>query len=123
MRYEASVNGAPAKPMSGTRPPRARRTRRTVSNTNPTASRTSTGFRRATSSALRTGRWICGPSPRANSRPTPSGSSTSKMSANRMAASTPSRSTGWRVTSHAASGVLQRSRNAYRARKARYSGM
>ena len=104
------MNGAPAKPISGTRPPSARTTVRTVSNTNGTAESTSTGCNRATSTAPRTGRWITGPSPFANSNPTPSGSTSSRMSANRIAASTPRRSIGWSVTSAAASGFLHSSR-------------
>src|SRR5256885_12339191 len=44
------------------------------------------------------------------------------MSLKRMAASTPRRSTGWRVTSAARSGVLHSSRNPTFDRMARYSG-
>ena len=46
------MNGAPAKPISGTRPASAACTSRTVSKTNGTASSTATGCSRATSSAL-----------------------------------------------------------------------
>ena len=104
------MNGAPAKPISATCDGSSRRTTRTVSNTKPTLSATSIGLSRATSASERTGRWITGPSPRANSSPTPSGSSTSRMSAKRMAASTANRRTGCSVTSAAASGLRQRSR-------------
>ncbi len=106
------MKGAPAKPMSGTCAGSARLTSRTVSKTNPTALATSTGASRATSASLRTGRWMTGPSPLANSSPTPSGSTTNKMSAKRIAASTPSRSIGCSVTSAAICGVLASSRNA-----------
>ncbi len=75
----------------------------------------------ATSAALRTGCAITGPSPWANDRPRPSGSNGSKMSANRMAASTPRRSTGWSVTSAARSGRRQISKSEARSRMARYS--
>jgi hypothetical protein len=49
-------------------------------------------------------------------------SSGSRMSAKRMAASTPRIWMGWRVTSAASSGVLQRVRKSALARMARYSG-
>ncbi len=117
------MNGAPAKPMRGTRSASALRTRRTVSNTKPTASSTSTAGSARAAAAVRTGRAMRGPSPGVNSSPTPSGSSTSRMSAKRIAASTPRRSTGCSVTSAAASGLLHSSRKPSRARTARYSGM
>ncbi len=104
------MNGAPAKPISGTRGGSARRTRRTVSNTEPTLDSTSTGLSRATSASVRTGRWITGPSPFANSRPTSSGSTINKISAKRIAASTANRRTGCSVTSAAASGLRHSSR-------------
>ena len=122
IKYDATVNGAPAKPISGTRPARARRTMRTVSNTNGVASSGSTGTRRRTSAGERTGRRTTGPAPRANSSPTPIGSTMSRMSAKRIAASTPRRSTGSRVTAAAASGFRQSSRKPNRSRIARYSG-
>ena len=116
------MNGAPAKPISGTRSPSAARARRTVSKTKGTVSAGSRSTSRSTSAAERTGRRMTGPSPRENSRPTPSGSTRSRMSAKRMAASTPSFSTGSSVTSAATSGVRQSSRNPIRSRIARYSG-
>ena len=116
------MNGAPAKPTSATEAASSRRTRRTVSKTVPTLDSTSIGLSRATSASERTGRWITGPSPLANSSPTSSGSRMSKMSANRMAASTAKRRTGCSVTSAAAAGVRHSSRNPYRSRSARYSG-
>ena len=104
------MNGAPAKPMSAILAGSARRTARTVSNTKPTLEATSIGLSRATSASPRTGRWITGPSPRANSSPTPSGSRINRMSAKRMAASSGKRRTGCSVTSAAASELRQRSR-------------
>src|SRR3990167_620059 len=109
--------------MSGTRSPSAARTRRAASNTNGTAASTSIGPRRATAAPVRTGRWMTGPSPRANSSPPPRGSTINRISANRIAASTPRRSTGWSVTSAAASGFRHISRKPNRSRIARYSGM
>ena len=77
---------------------------------------------RATDASSRTGRWITGPSPLANSSPTPSGSTINRISAKRIAASTPSRAIGCSVTSAAASGLRASSRNPKRSRMARYSG-
>src|SRR3989442_1404342 len=108
--------------MSGARPASARFTRRAVSKTNRTAASTSIGARRLICASSRRGRRMRGPSPRANSSPTSSGSTIRRISANRIAASTPRRSTGWSVTSAAASGVRQSSRNPNRSRIARYSG-
>ena len=70
-------------------------------------------------------RGLCstGPSPLENSRPTPIGSTISRMSAKMIAASTPRRSTAVTVTSAAASASLQSSRKPCCERTARYSGM
>jgi len=116
------VNGAPANPISGTRPASDRRARRTASNTNGTPSAGATSRSRATSSRVRTGRGITGPSPFTKASPTPIGSVTRRISAKMIAASTPSFSTASTVISAAASGVLHRSRRLIRARSARYSG-
>ena len=116
------MKGAPAKPISGTRSPRAVRARRTVSKTKGTVSAGSRSTSRSTSAGERTGRRMTGPSPRENSSPTPRGSTRSRMSAKRIAASTPSFSTGSTVTSAATSGVRQSSRKPSRSRIARYSG-
>src|SRR3989304_1277210 len=123
IRYEATVKGAPAKPISGTRSDSALRTFWIASKTKGVASRGSTSARPARSAAPRTGRWMTGPSPLANSRPTPMASTGRRMSAKMIAASTPRRSTGRSVTSAAASGFLQSSRKPNRARSARYSAM
>ena len=75
-----------------------------------------------TSAIVRTGLWISGPSPLANSRPMPMGSSGSSMSAKMIAASISYRLTGWIVTSAATSGVLHISRKVRFVRISRYSG-
>ena len=54
--YDATVNGAPAKPISGTFPPSARLTSRTVSKTNGTALSTSILPSPAIANSVRTGR-------------------------------------------------------------------
>src|SRR5580692_12285477 len=72
--------------------------------------------------AVAMGSWMTGPSPFANSNDAPMGSSGKRMSANKMAASTPSRR-GCSVTSSARSGVLQMSRSVCFSRSLRYSGM
>src|SRR5256714_3497463 len=82
----------------------------------------STGGRSRTWPAWRMGRVIWGPSPAANVRPSPSGSNGSRMSANRIAASTPRRSTGWSVTWAASSGLWHRSSSECFCRSRRYSG-
>src|SRR5438445_64735 len=82
-----------------------------------------TGGSAATCAASRIGRAIAGPSPAVKARPSPSGSNGSRMSANRMAASTPSRATGCNVTWAASSGWWHSSRMECLARSARYSGM
>ena len=74
------------------------------------------------SSRVRTGLGKVGPSPLTNCSSAPIASSGSRMSAKRMAASTPRMSTGWIVTSAASSGVLQRVRKSTFWRIARYSG-
>src|SRR5438270_563750 len=66
---------------------------------------------------------MTGPSPLANSRSKPSGSRIKRISANRIAASTPRTSAAVTVTSVARSGFLHSSRNGTRDRIARYSAM
>ena len=72
---------------------------------------------------LRIGLWMIGPSPLANSRWKPSGSRIKRISAKRIAASTPSTSAAVTVTSVASSGDLQSSRNETLDRTAWYSDM
>src|SRR5262245_31028941 len=123
MAYDASVNGAPAKPMSGTRPRSSDCIWRIAASTCPSASRDSKCFRRSMSAASLIGRSICGPSPLMKSNGSPIGSSGRSKSENRIAASTSMRRIGWSVTSVARSGWRQISSSECRARKARYSAM
>jgi hypothetical protein len=121
--YDASVNGAPAKPISGTSAFSSRRTKRIVSITKPSDSRASIVSRTAsTAFAERIGSLIFGPSSLVNSKPMPSGLSTSRMSANKIAASTPSCSTGSSVTCAATSERSHISMKLSFSRSARYSG-
>src|SRR4051812_3647327 len=119
--YAASVQGPPQNPISGTLPARRFFVSRMVSSTNPSDSRGSGTRSRSTSARDRSGSGKCGPLSSSSSA-SPIASETTRMSLNRMAASTPRRSTGWIVTSAARSGVLQSSRNPTFDRIARYSG-
>ena len=118
-RYDARVNGAPANPISGTVD--SRLTIRMASRSGPTATSGSNGRSRSTSSRERIGRSITGPTPSTISTSMPIPASGVVISANRIAASTPRRRTGWSVTSahRAASRVI--STSVARARIARYS--
>ena len=116
----ATVNGAPAKPISGTDD--SRRISRMASRSGPTAASGSNSRSVSMSSGVRIGRAMTGPTPSTISRSTPMPGSGVVMSANRIAASTPSRLTGWSVTSahRAASRVI--STSVARSRIVRYSG-
>jgi len=110
--------GAPAKPMSGTCAGSARWTSRTVSKTKPTRAPTSTGASRATSACC---------AREGDDRSLALGELTphrrlddSKMSAKRIAASTPTARSAAAVTSPPPCGVLASSRNAWSARSARF---
>ena len=81
----------------------------TASSTYASGSMSPSGRMRSTSAAVRTGLWMTGPSPLANSRSSPRGSRMRRISAKRMAASTPRRSAAVTVTSVARSGRLHRS--------------
>ncbi len=94
---------------------------RTASRTKGTSASGSHTRNRATSAAVRIGSANTGPGSKSISHPMPSRGI--MMSENRMAASTPSRSMGWSVTSHAISGLWHTSRKEYFARTARYSSM
>src|SRR3990170_7150619 len=108
--------------MSGTFPSNAFRRIRIVSITKGTFSAGSGTTRSSTSAWPR----IClpriGPFPSWNSRGTPIASTGTRMSEKRIAASTPSRSIGWIVTSAASSGVLHIVRNVFFSRIFWYSG-
>src|SRR5512143_2697657 len=119
-RYVASVNGAPAKPMRATSRGSSRRTRRTASITNGVASSAEATRSDSTSARVRTSRSSTGPG--WNSTGTPIAGSGTRMSENRMAASTPRRRTGWSVISQASSGVRHEARKSCRSRSSRYSG-
>src|SRR5581483_197596 len=75
--------------MSGTLPSSAARALRTVSNTKDNSVCGSKSFNSSTSVRLRICARMTGPSSFEYSRPSPIGSSTSRMSANSIAASTP----------------------------------
>ena len=94
---------------------------RTASITKPVVSTGSGTPSFSTSPGPRTGGSRVG-GPPSKARVCPMASQGTRMSEKRIAASTPSRSTGWRVTSAASSGVLHTSRKLARARTARYSG-
>jgi hypothetical protein len=116
------VKGAPANPMSGVFPSSSLRISRIASSTYPRPSSGSNTRSFSIAARSRTGEWMTGPSPFANSNGAPIGSSGSRMSANKIAASIPRRS-GWSVTSIASSGVLHSSSSVYFCRSARYSAM
>ena len=106
--YDASVNGAPAKPISGTRPPQrlldlADRLEHVAELPRAARTRASAPGRLR----VRSGLSIAGPSPLMKSKGMPIGSSGSSRSENRIAASTSMRRTGCSVTSVARSGVRQ----------------
>ncbi len=103
------MNGAPAKPMSGTCPASASRTWPIVCSTCASASRGSKVRTRARSSSVRSGCSMAGPSPFTKSNGMPIGSRGSSRSENRMAASTSIRCTGCSVTAVARSGARQMS--------------
>jgi hypothetical protein len=105
--YDAIVNGAPPKPMSGTRPSSSCRSIRIVVNTWPSASRGSNVRMRSTSDTWRIGRSIEGPSPFRKSKSSPIGVKGSSRSEKRIAASTSITSTGCSVTATASSGSRQ----------------
>ena len=119
-RYDATVNGAPAKPISGV-PPSSPTSRRTDSVMNGTCSGVRSGIA-ATSASVRTGEATTGPTPGLMSRSTPTALRGSTMSEKKMAASTPYRRTGCRVISTTRSGVMQDSSMPTPWRRARYSG-
>jgi hypothetical protein len=81
------VNGAPAKPMSGTESSAA--SIRTVSSTYGVSTSGSSGRRRSRSARERNGRSTTGPVPGATSTPKPRAATGTTMSEKRMAASTP----------------------------------
>ena len=95
---------------------------RTASITNGIVSWGSGTTRRATSRAVRTGFASTGPLASVNSTGTPIASTGIRMSEKRIAASTPSCSTGSRVTCVASSGFLHSSMKVCFLRIARYSG-
>ncbi len=120
MRYAARVRGAPAKPITGTGD--SRRTARIASRNGATATSGSNGRSRSTSAPDRTGAAMTGPTPSTSSTATPTPGRGVVMSANMIAASTPSRATGWSVTSvHRAASATICWRVA-RSRILRYSG-
>ena len=109
--------------MSGTRPPSSLRVRRTASITYFKCSSGSTAWSLVKSAADRIVSGKRGPTFSMSSYGSPIASGTTRMSLKRMAASTPSKSTGWIVTSQASSGVSTSSLNPEsRLRTARYSG-
>src|SRR3954470_12353002 len=119
-RYDATVNGAPAKPMSGV--PRSSATRLlTAVLMNGTCSGVRSGIA-ATSARVRTGLATTGPIPGLMSRSTPTALSGSTMSEKKIAASTPYRRTGWSVISTTRSGSMQDSSMPTPSRSLRYSG-
>ena len=114
------MNGAPANPISGTRPSSGS-SRPIASVTRATCSGASSGSA-ATSAAVRTGESTTGPVPGTMSTPIPARYSGTTMSENRMAASMSWRRTGCRVISQVRSGVRHASSIALSRRRARYSG-
>ena len=86
-RYDATVNGAPAKPISGVSPSSATRALM-AAVVNGTCSGVRSGIA-ATSSRVRTGWATTGPTPGLMSRSTPTALSGSTMSEKKIAASTP----------------------------------
>ncbi len=81
MRYEATVNGAPAKPSTAVRPSSSRRISRIASKRSGVASSASTMRSARTAAASRTGSWMTGPSPGSMLKGTPMPNSGSMMSA------------------------------------------
>ncbi len=114
------MNGAPAKPISGTSPS-SRTSIETASVTGETCAGSS-GFMPSTSATDRIGCSITGPTSGTMSRPIPAAFSGTTMSENRIAASTPCLRTGCRVISQTSSGSKQASSIRCWARRARYSG-
>ena len=119
-RYDATVNGAPAKPISGV-PPSSATSSRTDSVMNGTCSGVRSGIR-ATSASVRTGSATTGPTPGTMSRSTPIAFNGSTMSEKKIAASTPYRRTGCSVISVTRSGRMHDSSMLTPSRTARYSG-
>src|SRR6478752_3678107 len=119
-RYDATVNGAPAKPISGV-PPSSRTSSCTAAVVTGTCSDVRSGIA-ATSARVRTGLATTGPMPGLMSRSTPMALSGSTMSEKKMAASTPYRRTGWSVISTTRAGSMQDSSMPTPSRTARYSG-
>src|SRR3954454_5454495 len=122
MRYPATVNGPPAKPMTALSAASCSRTSRTASRMNGTASSGSGTRRRSTSAPVRTGSAMTGPTFSTSSTPTPLPMTGSMMSANMTAASTPWARTGCSVTSAQRSGWRQTEKRSWCFRSSRYSG-
>ena len=119
-RYDATVNGAPAKPISGVEPSSA--TRAVIAAVvKGTCSGVRSGIA-ATSSSVRTGCATTGPTPGTMSRSTPTALSGSTMSEKKMAASTPYRRTGCSVISVTRSAFMHDSSIPTPSRILRYSG-
>ena len=115
------MNGAPAKPISGT--VSSLRSSRIDSRTNGTAVSGSNGVRsRATSAAVRMGESTTGPTPSSIRTSTPRAATGTMMSENRIAASSGIRRSGCSVTSTARSGVRHVSSMSRPRRSSRYSG-
>ena len=111
------MKGAPEKPIRGTRPASSARRIRTASSTNGTSA-SGSGTRRARTCAwVRIGSAKTGAGVKASSMPM--GSRGIRMSEKRMAASTPSSSTGSSVARAASSGVLHMVRKSALSRRAR----
>ncbi len=81
MRYDATVNGAPAKPSTAVRPSSSRRIIRMASKRSGVANSASTTRRACTAAASRTGSWMTGPRPGSMLNGTPMPNSGSMMSA------------------------------------------
>lgn len=120
IRYEATVNGAPAKPISGVDPNSVtvRATPAAIASNMPSAGPGS----RSRSALASNGCATTGPTPGLISTSTPAALSGTTMSLKKIAASTPCRRTGCRVISEAISGSRQASSIAVPARSCRYSG-
>ena len=123
IKYVATVNGAPAKPMSGT-PSESNSTQAccTASITYGTCNSGVNGRKRSTSARVRNGCSITGPRPGSIEIPGTIACGEVMMSLKKIAASTPWRRTGCRVTSAAKAGSRMRSSKRLPARNARYSG-
>ncbi len=107
------MKGRPENPMSGTFPSNVLRRIRIASITKGTLSAGSGTASASTSACPRISFPRIGPFPSWNSRGTPIASTGMRMSEKRIAASTPSRSIGWIVTSAASSGLLHIVRNEF----------